>query len=684
LAVIQSLVSKYNIPVKPPADINKLNLLTMRFCVLVLLLLLSSTVSFSQNISGVVNVYSKVLWADSAKGSVKLANVSGFGAYIGHKVMIIQMKGATIDETNTSTFGNITAIKEVGYYEIGTICGFVSDTMILERKFNNFYDVTGHVQCVIFPKYNTDVTVVDTLKAAVWDSTAGTGGVLAIDVPGTLFLNKPVSASGQGFRGGTYQQFAISCSFTLGVTDYYYPNTSSSNNNGGFKGEGIADFITAKEYGRGKQASGGGGGNNHNSGGGGGSNYGTGGQGGFRTVSACRSNTPGLGGLSLSSFGFAVSPTTQNRIFMGGGGGAGHDNDGTGMPGGHGGGIVYIVANRIEGSSATASDNKIMANGTKPSRYITLWGITSSDAGSDGAGGGGAGGTVILKVNSYGGNAITAEASGGSGGGTETFGQNQCSGPGGGGGGGAVWISQATTPAGLNINITVAPNGTTSATASCASSPNGATSGSPSFRVLNFALQAPRDSSPVCTQLVPLYLNASITGYQQGGSRYFTAMVSNKDNVQQCSLQKAFTVNDFSTMASQNSNNNEQYQFTDAGAADRAAIYRSRVVTKDGAIVYSPVLRMSSSGIDKKLSVDIYPNPSREKITVQVYAEKAESGVISILNAMGGILRQQPCSFAKGFNVIPLRLNDLPGGVLFVKVSTSGGNIVQPFVKLAD
>ncbi len=655
----------------------------MRFCVFVFLLLMSSAVSFSQNISGVVNIYRKVLWADSAKGSVKLSNVSGFGAYIGHKVMIVQMKGATIDQTNTAAFGNITAIKEAGYYEIGTICGFLSDTMILERKFNNFYDVTGYVQCVIFPKYNADVTVTDTLKAQAWDSTAGTGGVLAIDVPGTLYLNKPVNASGQGFRGGTYQQFNISCTVTLGVTGYYYPTTTSSNNNGGFKGEGIADFIAAKEYGRGKQATGGGGGNNHNSGGGGGSNYGFGGQGGFRTVSACRSNTPRLGGLALSSYGYSMSPATQNRIFMGGGGGAGHDNDGTGMPGGNGGGIVYISANRIEGSSATASDNKIMANGSKPSRFITVWGINSSDAGSDGAGGGGAGGTVILKVNSYGGNTVTAEASGGSGGGTETFGQNQCSGPGGGGGGGAVWINQASLPAGLNATIAVGPNGTTSNTASCANSANSATSGSPSARIFNFALQAPKDSSPVCTQLVPLYLNATISGYQQGSSRYFTATVSNQYNVQQCSLQRAYAVGDFTTIAVQNSNSSYQYQFTDA-AAYRTAMYRIRVLTKDGAVVYSPILRMSSAAAGKKLLVDIYPNPSRQKVSVQVYADKAAAGNITIINAQGSILKVSSQSFSRGYNVFTVPLDDLPAGTLFLKINMAGQHTVKALVKLAE
>jgi len=49
----------------------------------------------------------------------------------------------------------------------------------------------------------------------------------------------------------------------------------------GRKGEGVANWPGFNHYAyRGKLASGGGGGNNHNTGGGGGSNYGAGGQGG--------------------------------------------------------------------------------------------------------------------------------------------------------------------------------------------------------------------------------------------------------------------------------------------------------------------------------------------------------------------------------------------------------------------
>lgn len=650
---------------------------------LLLLLCFVAKHSFTQNISGVVNEYRKVLWADSAKGAVKLSNVSGFGSYIGRKVMLVQMKGAVIDQTNAASFGDISNIASAGYYEIGTICGFLQDTLIFERKLNNFYDVTGFVQCVVLPDITGNVTVTDTLKAQPWDSVAGTGGIIALDVPGTLTLNKPIDASGAGFRGGIYQAFTVACTFTTGVTAYYYANTATNNNNGAPKGEGIAAFITTKECGRGKQASGGGGGNNHNSGGGGGSNYGAGGKGGNRT-GTCASNTPGLGGLALNGYGYAASPATQNRIFMGGGGGCGQDNNTTGTPGGHGGGIVYIKANSMVGNSGTASDNKIMANGTKPYRYITIWSLASTDAGSDGAGGGGAGGTILLNVGSYSGNSIAAEANGGTGSGTETFGQNQCSGPGGGGGGGVVWFSQASLPAGITVSAAGGANGLTSGTASCANSANTATAGGAGSTLFNFALAAPRDTTATCRQLVPLYVHADISGYQLGNQRLITAAVSHRDYIKTCILQKAATSNTFADLISLAGNGEPQYQFADGQAMDQMAIYRIKLITKDGGIAYSAALRMAPKGADKNLSLQVYPNPSRQKLSLQAFIPAAGLATITIANNLGQRLWQQRQWLPKGYHVLPLAVNHLPAGRHVITIATATIAEHCTFIKLAQ
>lgn len=646
---------------------------------LLLLLCFVLKQSFAQNISGVVNEYRKVLWADSAKGAVKLSNVSGFGSYVGRKVMLVQMKGAVIDQSNGATFGDVSDMASAGYYEIGTICGFLQDTLILERKLNNFYDVTGFVQCVIFPDISGNATVTDTLKAQPWDSVSGTGGIIALDVPGTLTLNKPIDASGAGFRGADYLNYTSGCTVTAGTTNYFMAYNASGTLQGGKKGEGIAPHGASKEYGRGKLANGGGGGNRFNAGGAGGSNYGAGGQGGNRIAGACQSNSPAVGGLALGSY------YSQSKIFMGGGGGGGHSNDDYGLGGGHGGGIIYIKANSIIAGSATAADNAIRANGARALRVLPSGGAPSTASSSDGSGGGGGGGSVILNTPSFTGN-IIVEASGAKGGDSEVGGNLQCCGPGGGGGGGVIYIKLASTPVNVTANVSGGNNGTslTTFTTCPVGSANSATSGSTGATLFNFALAAPRDTAATCRQLVPLYVNADISGYQLGNRRFITARVSHQDYIQACILQKATTPNIFTDLMRFDGNGQPQYQFTDAQDMDKAAIYRIKLTSKDGHVAYSSVLRMAPNQVDKNKSLQVYPNPSRQNMSLQVFVQTAGLATITITNNLGQPLWQQRQWLSNGYHVLPLAIGTLPVGVHTITVTTTASAEHGTFIKLAQ
>ena len=62
------------------------------------------------------------------KAGVKLDNVSGL-AY-GNTVLIIQMKGAAINTTATSSaFGDVTSLNYAGNYEVATICSVSNDSV---------------------------------------------------------------------------------------------------------------------------------------------------------------------------------------------------------------------------------------------------------------------------------------------------------------------------------------------------------------------------------------------------------------------------------------------------------------------------------------------------------------------------------------------------------------------------
>ncbi|HLI92357.1 MAG TPA: hypothetical protein VKU83_02050, partial [Puia sp.] len=61
-----------------------------------------------QSISGVVNSYYAITAVNSVANTLTVSNSAGL--YTGEPVLIIQMKGATINSGNTSSYGNITAI----------------------------------------------------------------------------------------------------------------------------------------------------------------------------------------------------------------------------------------------------------------------------------------------------------------------------------------------------------------------------------------------------------------------------------------------------------------------------------------------------------------------------------------------------------------------------------------------
>ncbi|HUR10462.1 MAG TPA: hypothetical protein VM012_03795, partial [Flavitalea sp.] len=409
---------------------------------------------FGQSISGIVNTYYKVTAINPATNILTLPSTAGLSA--GTRVMLIQMKGATVNNTNSAAFGDITTPNLAGNYEINTICDLTATTVFLHFQLLKTYNTSAFVQLVTIPKYD-DVTISGPVTAGAWNSATGTGGVVAIEASNTIFLNSSVSATGMGFSGGTFINYptpTYDCNWTTNITNFFLGLPPAPNNyyHGGKKGESISDYIAGSEYARGKQANGGGGGNNHNTGGAGGGNYGSGGNGGVRSNESaflCHGPGGGVGALSLAGYGYTAG---NNRVFMGGGGGGGHQNNGFGMAGGNGGGIVLLMATSIVSSGTTIS-----ANGQSPTNSLCL---DPSQAEGDGGGGGGAGGSILLNAGSVTGN-ITVEAMGARG----TNASNRvsdCTGPGGGGGGGVFWMSGATIPGNITANVTGGTNGVVS------------------------------------------------------------------------------------------------------------------------------------------------------------------------------------------------------------------------------
>lgn len=457
----------------------------------------------------------------------------------GDLIMIYQVQGVWIRNQfdvgpTDTTWGKIQSQADYyncGNYEFRQVVSVPNATTInIDCGTSKPYSTggIGHVsQVVRVPRYTSlTVNAGATLTCDDWNGTIG--GILAVEVQGNTVINGTVDATGKGFRGGSLVGDNVT---SFGVNTTY----STNNTLGAEKGEGVVGYQTSYsafggQYCRAPATNGGGGGDAHNGGGGGGANApnstsGTavwsgngvpdqsvagwttawnreppintmslrtnvnsagGGRGGYTfsdqnqnaTVTGPGNGAWGGDARNHEATGLGGRPLdySTGKIFFGGGGGAGDQNQGYGGIGGDGGGLIYIMGfGTISGSGTVTANgnNGVDATGPPPA--------PNSYGGRDAAGGGGGGGTVIL--NAVGGVAgITANANGGNGGsqiltrGAFYVGAiNEAEGPGGGGGGGYIAVSSGA----ITRNSNGGNNGTTNSDAITEFLPNGATKGCP-------------------------------------------------------------------------------------------------------------------------------------------------------------------------------------------------------------
>jgi hypothetical protein len=591
------------------------------------------------SISGIVNTYYKVIEIVPAKACVRVTNASGL-AY-NDKVMLIQMKGASINTSNSISFGDTTSLNNAGNYEIATVCHIIADSVFLVYMIKNQYDVAGKVQLVKIPQYFS-ANIIDTLKPAPWNNTTGTGGVVAIIAEQDIILNAPVYADSSGFRGGAYMLSNGTCTNFFPALGYFYDANVLTPQDGSFKGEGVADVTAAQSGGRGAPANGGGGGNNHNNGGAGGANLSAGGNGGGNSSTVgCKTSIQGLGGKALSSHG-------GSKIFFGGGGGAGHSNFNFPNPkgGGNGGGIVFLQANNLVGNS-----KKVAANGRVGGASL-----------GDGASGSGAGGTIIMDINSYSG-AVTIEANGAQGG-TANDGGNvgRCYGAGGGGSGGVIYFKGATPPVTVTVNPGAAGpeigrDATCGPIVPAIAGVAGQIVPAYSYQTSNII------TSSYCGLLLPVELIFFNVTYENGSGRLIWK-VSEPDMADHFIVERSGSSNQWIPISEQMAMPDMQvYQASDASPLFNNCYYRVKIVSKDNKVNYSAVRKIFVPSVNDRIT--IYPNPATNKITV---SGNIPLGELFLFDLNGKLLWQKKNNRAQ--NNIVIDITGLSSGVYLLNVGS--------------
>jgi hypothetical protein len=600
--------------------------------------------------------------------SVVVDDVSGLKAW--DKVMIIQMKGGFAMSTkDDNTFGTVTDYSNVGNYEFATICKIdpVTKTLYFLNEFSKTYDFgggkgpkateMGRVQVVRVPVYES-YTVTGSLEPMPWDSTTGKGGVLAIIVEDDLTLNGNISADGKGFKGGKFEVSGGDCAPFDGQDNFYYNPSNLSAQDGAYKGESVFRIDMSIAGGKGANANGGGGGNNHNNGGAGGANLAGGGNGGGNSsdgVFTCRNSDPGIGGIG-------INVGSADRIFLGGGGGAGHVNNlrqnfapvEEFVGGGNGGGIIFIQAGNL------------ISNGYS----ITANGIRGGNQQGDGASGGGAGGTIIMNVAGYTG-AVTIQANGGKGGDFDNEGlSGKCYGEGGGGSGGVVYF-KGTAP-GSGVSVSGGKKGERNSIAGCVNvtwgtdGKNGSSVGGYSY-ALNSAI------SSNCPDAATLPVKLAYFKAAHKGSYVATEWkVENPEDGYEYSIQRKDgngSWKSIHTMPAEESTT--LYRKGDGPLGAGTYLYRLRIVEKDRSVAYSDIQRVTVSAEDISRMV-IYPNPSSSEIAIVTPAQDDEW--LSIYDMKSRLVYRK--KVVRGNPVIRQDISFLSEGVYLVQV----GKLTARFV----
>ena len=651
----------------------------LRIKTLIGLIITLTALSFrgnTQSVSGVINTYHRVTNVNTLTNTLTVVSPAGLAA--GQRILIIQMKGATINTTNSASFGNMVAINNAGNYELNTICAIVGNDVMLQNVLLRSYTApAGAVQIVTVPQY-TSVTVTDSLRATPWSGASGTGGVIALRATDTIYLNSGVTASGAGFSGGPIMDYptpTYDCIWTTDVTPYFLavPPTPSLYYTGGWKGEGIADYISNAQYGRGKQANGGGGGNNHNAGGGGGANYGTGGNGGRRAGESpfqCHGANAGVGGLSLSTVGYAGG--ANNKIFLGGGGGNGHGNNLRQLAGGAGGGIIILIANVI-----TSSGRSILSNGHLA---YNIWCFDDYSSEGDGSGGGGAGGTIVLDVNTINGT-INTEARGANGGNSSHYSTplSDCSGPGGGGSGGVVWVSAGSFPGAITSIVSGGANGTVSMTSAlaCRGSANGATPGTAGANLTGHTL--PIASTFTCAPLAAPNLKY-FKGKINSGIATLQWEVFDGSITGQYILEESEDGINFNPISFINNNGNRIFAEKDGALKLGTNYYRLKILNKNASIEYSSILRLNNDQVINPEGLQLVTDNDKGQLLVNFRSYLHSSGKLILLKTTGEKISEQSVIIKPGMNKESVNTLRLPNGTYIVCLLTDNNKYSKKFL----
>lgn len=165
------------------------------------------------------------------------------------------------------------------------------------------------------------------------------------------------------------------------------------------------------------------------------------------------------------------------------------------------------------------------------------------------------------------------------------------------------------------------------------------------------------------------------TAQRQGSQvllRWQTAMENNNDHFEVEHSPNAAVFQFLASIASQGDSRLQQdYQAVDASPYRGLNYYRLKQVDKDGIANYSKIVSVDMSMSETGFSMQVYPNPARQAVTIDLTSPRTFSGMISLYNAESKLISRRYCPLVTGINQLTWDISHLSAGIYYCKVENT-------------
>ncbi|MFY7965558.1 MAG: T9SS type A sorting domain-containing protein [Chitinophagaceae bacterium] len=197
------------------------------------------------------------------------------------------------------------------------------------------------------------------------------------------------------------------------------------------------------------------------------------------------------------------------------------------------------------------------------------------------------------------------------------------------------------------------------------------------------------DDIKIYTAPNPLPLKLTSFNVQQNSKNVICKWETSKEeNIKDFTVERSFNGSSFEAIgtvnATGNSTTNSYYQFTDENAYlqnSKIIYYRLKSNDINGKFNYSNVVFIK---IGEKQNIQLYPNPAKDLITVNIHnsSNSSTNNTIQIVDYLGRILMEQKLVLSNGSQSIDLDISKLKNGNYITVIKNEFETKTMKFIKL--